>query len=385
MLLCVAALVAILGPVVVSTGVDQIFTMLRAPIVLGSPITVVMGNEAADLDSVVSAILYATLLSESTINVKPVINIPRGELFIRRDVSWVLEEIIKIPIDELLFIDEIDLNSLMDFKLILVDHNRLSSHQEALLPSIVEIIDHHESDGIYANTTRVDIRKVGSCCTMVTERFESVDGALSLLALGPIVIDTNNIDGTKFYTELDVNQMHRLQDAGKLSDEDLVAYLNELQTRRSDMDGMSTSLKLKKDCKIVRNVSYGYAVSSIPQSVEELSMDPMFLPEIEKFVSDKAVDFLVINTIIKIESTLFRENLFYFVTKESQNVIIKALLDLNQVDNSLQLEPKGLVSKQSARFDWFQQLNTISSRKQLIPFINAAISTINNVFTYSFN
>lgn len=55
-------------------------------------VTVVMGNEAADLDSLVSAIAYARLLEEtrspSSTVVVPFLNIPRRDLPLRTEAAY---------------------------------------------------------------------------------------------------------------------------------------------------------------------------------------------------------------------------------------------------------------------------------------------------------
>lgn len=57
-----------------------------------------------------------------------------------------------LNLDALLFADEVDLDALSSsgrLRLVLVDHNRLARSQEHLQRSIIEIVDHHEPEGLY--------------------------------------------------------------------------------------------------------------------------------------------------------------------------------------------------------------------------------------------
>ena len=74
--------------------------------------TIILGNEAADLDSMVSAVLYGQLVSAGsavdTSLAVPVINCPRDDYVLRTEAVF-LFDMLKINVDALLFIDELNL------------------------------------------------------------------------------------------------------------------------------------------------------------------------------------------------------------------------------------------------------------------------------------
>lgn len=127
---------------------------------------VVIGNEAADADSVVSAITLAYFLSAQHPGVQyvPVLSLPRAEMKLRPETLLLLrlagaaEEEGPAAAGErqrhLTFLDEADLPALAqkcpELKVVLVDHNRLCRALQPALDGRVEaIVDHHEDKGHY--------------------------------------------------------------------------------------------------------------------------------------------------------------------------------------------------------------------------------------------
>lgn len=113
------------------------------------PLTFVMGNEAADLDSVISSIVYCFLLHlrfnlggvHEPTQFRPVINIPRREFSIHTESVFVLKQVGMSP-ENLLFSD--DLKDFMSRRpsfvsLVLVDHNRLNADQTDLAHLVEEV------------------------------------------------------------------------------------------------------------------------------------------------------------------------------------------------------------------------------------------------------
>ena len=123
---------------------------------------VVIGNEAADADSVVSAITLAYFLSAQHPSVQyvPVLSLPRAEMKLRPETLLLLrlagaaEEEPPAGQRHLTFLDEADLPALAqkcpELKVVLVDHNRLCRALQPALDGRVEaIVDHHEDKGHY--------------------------------------------------------------------------------------------------------------------------------------------------------------------------------------------------------------------------------------------
>ena len=212
-------------------------------------IHLILGNEAGDADSIVSAIGlgYAkTMIRRGGMRrgmttttpaavVVPVVSVPRAEVHLRSDVVLLLD-LAGIPIEDLVCVDDDDASRLLspppsslssssssssllssssssssspELKLTLVDHNRLRSSLVHLSSSVVEILDHHEDEACHAGVTAfsgareivyVDgAASVASTCTLVTERAlggtsgDVVDASLGLLLLGVILLDSVNM------------------------------------------------------------------------------------------------------------------------------------------------------------------------------------------------
>lgn len=142
----------------------------------------VLGNEAGDMDSCVSAVMFALLLSERhDRDCIPVLNIPRSEFTLRPDVVFAFDTA-GLSADMLTFRDDIPLfSSASDafsklrmgnatgtaFSVILVDHNVLATFQDHLAPFVIGIIDHHNDIGRYPRALRT-IASAGSCASIVS-------------------------------------------------------------------------------------------------------------------------------------------------------------------------------------------------------------------------
>ncbi|KAI0059968.1 DHH phosphoesterase [Artomyces pyxidatus] len=158
--------------------------------------TIVMGNEAGDLDSLASAIAYAwyatTHLNQLTI---PLLQTARADLHLRAENLHALA-LAGIAPDRLLTSDELPPNPTDKFAL--VDHNSLSSR---FLPSahVTAVVDHHADEGRHLDARpRIVEVPTGSCSSLVTRLFstEWPDGAtpeVARLLLCAIVIDTGGL------------------------------------------------------------------------------------------------------------------------------------------------------------------------------------------------
>ncbi|KAL4216751.1 hypothetical protein ACF0H5_024474 [Mactra antiquata] len=121
-------------------------------------VRVVIGNEACDLDSTVSAVTYAYYLHskhqrevtasgsgrETTLTV-PVLNINENQFRLRTETTYFFKKC-QIDAPHLVFKDQIDFRSLNeDNKLLisLVDHNVLTGEQTVYEHCVTEVIDHH--------------------------------------------------------------------------------------------------------------------------------------------------------------------------------------------------------------------------------------------------
>ncbi|UJR25440.1 hypothetical protein I4U23_006787 [Adineta vaga] len=108
-------------------------------------IRVVLGNEACDLDSTISACIYAYFLHSTCETPDEILHLPilntHASIFrLRHEILWFLKE----NPSNLIFIDDINLDELFEkdkLEIILVDHHVLRSK---LNKKVIEIIDHHQ-------------------------------------------------------------------------------------------------------------------------------------------------------------------------------------------------------------------------------------------------
>ncbi|KAG8235836.1 hypothetical protein J437_LFUL016097 [Ladona fulva] len=158
-------------------------------------VQVVMGNESCDLDSAVSALVFGLYLSRtsSTVSVPgkriaviPLLNIPQSELPLKTEVMFFFNEN-DVPVEMLIFRDEIDLHALHAagrLALVLVDHHSLPPDDRALAQSVAEVLDHRPRDPHappFPPHAPVDLRPVGSCCTLVADRLTATKAGQALL------------------------------------------------------------------------------------------------------------------------------------------------------------------------------------------------------------
>ncbi len=192
---------------------------------------VIIGNEAGDADSIISALTLGYVTSsnsksppDNTSCQVPIVSIPRAEMELRRDAALLLD-MVGINVEKLLYIDDDAVtkhllpssssgaSNDLDTTITLVDHNRLRPMYSHLNSMVKEIIDHHKDENHHDEQVSAESGKriiafenghatVASTCTLVAERlFQSmskdssikIDGALGLSLLGVILLDSINM------------------------------------------------------------------------------------------------------------------------------------------------------------------------------------------------
>lgn len=267
---------------------------------------VVLGNESADLDSIVSAIAHAYHLSrelDSSHIVLPYINIPREQFALRRDAQY-LFELFGLSLDDVSFVDDsVTLAALHEskrLKLHLVDHNELKPDQSHLGNTVVDIIDHHlDSKKRYPLLKQKKIRTIGSCASLIAEAlleeqpFNGISNEFASFLLAPILIDTLNLQSKDKTTESDVAIVKQL--TAIAADALPGDYYETLLANKSDVTGFTKQMLLLKDFKKYRTSGVTYGMSSLV-SAEGFTEDheEVLLPELEAFSQINGLDFLVL-------------------------------------------------------------------------------------------
>ncbi|KAL4071746.1 DHH phosphoesterase [Scleroderma citrinum] len=170
--------------------------------------TIVMGNEAGDLDTVASSIGYAWHRVQYGVQndrgkAIALVPTPRVDFVLRPENIHVLALAgITDPFAELLCPEDLPVTQkCIDYAL--VDHNTLNTRYSQPDARVVAVIDHHEDEGNYRDTASPRIiQPCGSCASLVTSLYMSLSASnghsqipsdLAVLLLSAITIDTGGL------------------------------------------------------------------------------------------------------------------------------------------------------------------------------------------------
>ncbi|MCL2792737.1 MAG: DHH family phosphoesterase [Spirochaetaceae bacterium] len=355
-------------------------------------IHVVIGNEAADIDSIASSIVYAFF--RESINQKkeeiflPVINIPEDDLRLRNEAIYLFSQT-GIDPKNLIFIDQINLKELTEkrkLKLILVDHNKISYKQEFLSACIEEVIDHHVDENSYKNITKT-IEKTGSTATLVGEKIIKeerflLDKESAILLSSAILIDTSNLSHKSGKTtEKDEKILCHLLSKYKI---DGLELFKNLSREKRNISNLSSRDILRKDYKewIMGRKKTGFASVGL-SLLSWLKKDPELFEEINKYYTENALDILFImiaytDTQFKRELILFSndssllDNIYFYLQKSGGKLFPVPFSNWKTFFNRMTMEE---ADKKKIRFYFLGE--TLWSRKKLQPILKAFFTNRN--------
>ena len=243
---------------------------------------------ACDLDSIVSALLWAYYLhskSQSASLIIPILNIPSKELRLRKDATYLLQEIDKSLIENLFFIDSVEIDKILSYttsiskeekksssssslelQVHLVDHNILSIKLQPIFGKYVTyIIDHHRDEGQYLETCNNNngnkdriIDKCASNVSLIINHILSIHKDYDIAGLAKIfgaminaviLLDTGAFDEKlKKTTDADI-KVYKLFEKYNLNKDDKQWY-DTLLKWRNDVQGFEFEDLLVKDLEI---------------------------------------------------------------------------------------------------------------------------------------
>lgn len=337
---------------------------------------VVIGSEAADLDSVVSAKVYADFLSKKNSDKNSLFvaaaNIPKEDLGSRKDILYILKKA-GIKTKSLLFSDTVDLRSLYAEKrlrLILVDHCRLIKNMESMAPSIEEIIDHHNDAGTPAPKKKIGY--AGSCASLIGEKISEngklPDKTSALLLSAAVLSDTADLSpDTGRTTEKDIKIIKSAREDFGI---DTKKLFKKLMKKKSDIYDLSLCEIFKKDYKGLSREKTLWGFASVPVPLKTLMRRRRedFYEAAEKFRKDKKAEILfIMSQYIKIR--FFRELGIIAAEEESAEKIINFL---NM--KGMQLEEELRLGTGETKLHIFSQGNTFYSRKKVMPLAEEFLS-----------
>ncbi|KAF8468806.1 hypothetical protein BDZ91DRAFT_655669 [Kalaharituber pfeilii] len=342
--------------------------LLKVSVEASKPVHLVTGNEAADLDSFVSSVLYAYLASDTAATspqLIPVLPIPRADLSLRPEFLHLLKEL-QLSSNHLLYLEDLPPreghSDAGKNEVTLVDHNVLQERIFAPERTIVRaIIDHHKDEGYHLDAKLRIIKTAGSCASLVTgwgkgEWPSGDDGRdIAKLALAPILVDTANI--TQRVTEHDSAAVKFLErklreigdeaavevaDAGstgasdpsfftssEIAAWDSSAFFTALNEAKMSLDGLSLKDILRKDYKewfTESTPALKLGISSVVKPLSYLISSERggkdeFLSALKGWAAERNLDVVAVMTAFTNEEGEFsRELLLWAISDEAKNV-----------------------------------------------------------------
>ncbi|NXR08880.1 PRUN1 Exopolyphosphatase, partial [Semnornis frantzii] len=342
---------------------------------------VVLGNEACDLDSAVSALALAYFLAQTSPTpgaaFVPVLNIPRADFALRTETNSLLRAQ-GLSSASLIFRDEIDLGALHRaglLSLTLVDHHILPRADAALEEAVVEVIDHRPLERDRAAGCQVTVAPVGSCSTLVTERIAQgppgvLDRLTAALLHGTILLDCINLSpAAGKVTPRDVACVDLLEAKfPELPPRDDV--FEALQAAKFDVSGLTTEQMLRKDLKEVSgDGDLLLAISGIYMNLEAFLRRPNLLQDLEAFCQAQGYSGLVAMTVsYSQQKEPFRQLAVYSQQENLRSTVCQALEEATTP--SLHLQPLPSPWHCLAAY---AQGNNLASRKKVLPIVRAAL------------
>ena len=383
-------------------------------------LTLVLGNEACDLDSQISALLWSYYKQSQTKNHKklyiPVLNIPEKELILRKDAVDLYQQIDKSLMDNLFFIDSIPLNKILSFtswskdeekkennndnnnnlkfNVNLMDHNNLSIVLDELLGDYVNyIIDHHRDEGKYLtncndkNGNRI-IDIVGSNVSLLINHILSIDKNFDFTQIekifgslinATILLDTGGFnEKLKKTTEID-KKVYKLFEKYNLN-KDYQEWYKQLLSLRNNIDGFNFKQLLVKDLKIFKENNIIFGIPGLGTSIKTVynKENENLFKIIHSFQTEKQLNIIPLMTIFKNnelqrELALFSDNekLFNSVSNSLQIQQNKTFLGLECIQNKDKYQ---INNNNTIYYQWWKMDLSIS-RKKLVPLLRQILKS----------
>lgn len=288
---------------------------------------IILGNEAGDADSIISALSLAYVDSVFYKALKtPIVSVPRADLCLRQEAVLLLE-LANVDVDKLHYIDDPHVLEGIQ-EITLVDHNRLTlTSIDTDRIQVVEILDHHHDEGSHESVQghlrnvafENDKALVASTCTLVTERLFASDVAkppydshLSIALLGVILLDTVNmkpeagkgtprdeaaIDTLVRNTDWSTlkNDAGLIQSDGRIDTNKLFEVLSESKFDPAFWQGLSVTDALRLDYKRFEAVNgQVFGASSISLNLDSFLSKERLVEEIQSFMKQANVPLLAV-------------------------------------------------------------------------------------------
>ncbi|KAM0191909.1 hypothetical protein ACHAPI_008627 [Fusarium lateritium] len=359
------------------------------------PLTFVVGNESADLDSLCSALVYAYMRTHTpphTLHI-PLSNLTRDDLALRTEMSAVLKHA-GLTLKDLLTLSELPDLKTDETNWLLVDHNSLTGPLKKFADRVTGCVDHHADENVISKDAdpRV-VEPCGSCMSLVVEETrktweaisnQEVEGSdaatenekLVKLAFAPIISDTINLTAKSKVRDQDLNAVSFLEEQSKDMSFDRTAYFDEISAVKEDISGLSFRDIFRKDYKEWDGSGLKLGISCVVQDFDYLvakeDATEHLISSFEDWAKERELDVASIMTTSHSSGEFQRHLLVWGITKEGREAVDRFV----KAGDQLQLEQwKGgqLDDRENKRYAW-RQKELAASRKQVAPLLREALN-----------
>ncbi|SMN19144.1 similar to Saccharomyces cerevisiae YHR201C PPX1 Exopolyphosphatase, hydrolyzes inorganic polyphosphate (poly P) into Pi residues [Maudiozyma saulgeensis] len=381
-----------------SLTVRSFLNLLKTTPVTSSTIRIVCGNESADLDSVTSAISFAYFKfvenSKDAQPIIPIINIPREDLKLRRDIIHVLNDV-NISEDLLFFLEDVKQlqESNKTIEAILVDHNEAVNEAKKYITKVVGVIDHHKDMNQYLDASPRIIKVCGSCTSLVYNYFVNEilpkdykpGHDVTQLCLAAGLVDTTNFSHRVEQPDLISKELY----SKYASDVDMDVYTKVIKNAKNDISGFTARDLLRKDYKQfefwndkgIHNGKLTMGISSIVKPMywlyEEFGGYKELKEDCVRYREEKNVDILTIMTSF-VENGKFQRQMTMIPSDEVKSIAkemvsnITEYLELEKSESDIMSTTSSTNLTDDEEFQQYEQQNVEASRKQVAPSLQKA-------------
>jgi len=347
---------------------------LHALNVKQDPVTIVIGNEACDLDSGVCALVLAYhrhILAPHT-NIFPLLNIPAKDFVLKTELVHCLEKY-NIRENDVLFKDTLDLHSIGNVSLILVDHNVLTPELKELEGFVTEVYDHHALERKEDSNTKILVETVGSCSSLVTQTIRSENESFSEkepleLLLATILLDTVALQpGAKKVTAKDVEMVEWIE--SRIGSVDRSELFKEVSSAKTRFQHLSPHQLLRRDLKCIVTDKTKVGLSSVPMLAKNYLEMEGAEEALEAFSGEENLNLVMVLGICFQNEGVSRDLFLYEVGSSALGDTVATALQAVELGLELKKEEAGLGML-------FSQGNVAGSRKQILPAVKKLVSAM---------
>ncbi|CAM1503294.1 Fc.00g080700.m01.CDS01 [Cosmosporella sp. VM-42] len=357
------------------------------------PLTFVVGNESADLDSLCSALLFAYIRTNTrphTLHI-PLCNLPRPDLALRTEMAAVLRHASLTPKDLITLSDLPELDP-KDTRWLLVDHNCLTGVLKKFSGQIIGVVDHHADEGaVHAQAEPRVVQPCGSCMSLIVEESKKVweesaaqdsdvaseEEKLAKIGLAAILTDTINLTAKEKVRDPDPKAVSFLE--SKIQDKsfDREKFYEEIAAVKEDISGLNFRDIFRKDYKEWDQAGLKLGISCVVQNFDYLiSMaggKKSLLDDFVSWVKERELDVAAIMTTSNPEGE-FQRHLLVWGANEKGEEVLERFVKIGEDKLKLEGWKDGELDDGKKRIAWRQKA-LAASRKQVAPLLREAMKS----------